>query len=637
MVAHPVARVAVALSLLVAGCVPGQHAHDHEPDGPEPIGEAVLAATVAEAADAGCSTSSVKGLSLQIIAQAACIIPGSFVEVPEGGNLTFTDPVLPYLEQPAKDALLAALADKPATAMQVNSMLRTVAQQYLLYRWYTLGQCGIGLAAKPGSSNHETGLALDIQQYDTWKSTLAAHGFAWYGADDPVHFDYEGPGAVDYKGTDVLAFQVLWNKNHPEDLIDEDGAYGPQTEARLTQSPAEGFPIGPDCVAPGPGPDIHPALSFEDAEDDFTDGASAGRADMFVGDIHAATLLLTNKGASPAQNVDIGIEAPGPHLTVLDYHVETDFGHPGTFEENDANNHPDNPAHGSDLGPSFFLTLNAFAKGETKRVTLTVRADLYSIEKDAAPEVRFWVRDIPGAYHQEAFGGPADNIDASQTFGGGVLQLSAPADVHSHTQWLWDTDRREGWSPTDTAQLALHPDEGHLSLTGGGAGAWAQSPPLSLSAEAFPFIEITGRLPGGGEAFLYFATSTSPELNTTNRIPLSLPAGETFTTSVLDATENPAWTGTLTRVALGAEGATSFDIGSLRLAGEPPDEGSGGAGGSGAGGNGGEGGGGAEDSSGQVDCTCSLPGSPAGDDPVAPAALALALLGLGRLTRRRPR
>ena len=24
-----------------------------------------------------------------------------------GGNLTFTDPVLPYLEQPAKDALLA--------------------------------------------------------------------------------------------------------------------------------------------------------------------------------------------------------------------------------------------------------------------------------------------------------------------------------------------------------------------------------------------------------------------------------------------------------------------------------------------------------------------------------------------------
>jgi hypothetical protein len=36
-------------------------------------------------------------------------------------------------------------------------MLRTVAQQYLLYTWYQNGQCGIGLAAKLGNSNHETG------------------------------------------------------------------------------------------------------------------------------------------------------------------------------------------------------------------------------------------------------------------------------------------------------------------------------------------------------------------------------------------------------------------------------------------------------------------------------------------------
>ena len=62
-----------------------------------------------------------------------------------------------------------------------------------------------------------------------------------------MHFDYTGPGAVDYRGVDVLAFQQLWNLNHPEAPIDEDGDYGPQTESRLKKSPAKGFAVGPIC------------------------------------------------------------------------------------------------------------------------------------------------------------------------------------------------------------------------------------------------------------------------------------------------------------------------------------------------------------------------------------------------------
>ena len=38
------------------------------------------------------------------------------------------------------------------TKMTINSMLRTVAQQYLLYHWYQAGQCSISLAATPGTS-----------------------------------------------------------------------------------------------------------------------------------------------------------------------------------------------------------------------------------------------------------------------------------------------------------------------------------------------------------------------------------------------------------------------------------------------------------------------------------------------------
>ncbi|MEO7330894.1 MAG: M15 family metallopeptidase, partial [Minicystis sp.] len=141
----------------------------------------------------------------------------------------------------------AALKAAPGKHMSVNSMLRTVAQQYMLYRWYQLGRCDIGLAAKPGNSNHETGLAMDINPASTWRGSLENHGFKWFGSGDPVHFDYVGSGAVSHKGLDVRAFQRLWNHAHPGDKIAVDGDWGPQTESRMKQSPADGFASGPTC------------------------------------------------------------------------------------------------------------------------------------------------------------------------------------------------------------------------------------------------------------------------------------------------------------------------------------------------------------------------------------------------------
>jgi hypothetical protein len=70
---------------------------------------------------------------------------------------------------------------------------------------------------------------------------MESHGFTWLGSSDPVHFDHTAGGTVDLSGYSVQAFQQLWNLNHPEDPISTDGAYGPQTEARLKLSPAEGF------------------------------------------------------------------------------------------------------------------------------------------------------------------------------------------------------------------------------------------------------------------------------------------------------------------------------------------------------------------------------------------------------------
>jgi hypothetical protein len=127
-------------------------------------------------------------------------------------------------------------------------MLRSVVAQYLLYYWFQRGMCGIGDAATPGSSNHESGLALDVSNYSSWTTALEAHDFTWYGAGDEVHFTYTGAGAVDLRSDSVLAFQKLWNYNHPGDLIAEDGDYGPQTGARIGQSPQDGFAAVPPCA-----------------------------------------------------------------------------------------------------------------------------------------------------------------------------------------------------------------------------------------------------------------------------------------------------------------------------------------------------------------------------------------------------
>ncbi len=247
------------------------------------------ATTVEQAVASSCTTTSVKGLATQVVAMMNCLHEGAMAEVYDGGNLTFGAAVFPYLQAPARDALYAALADKPSSTLSINSMFRTVVQQYLLYRWYQAGTCGIGLAAKPGSSNHETGLALDTSDYVVWKSTLQAHAFAWLGSSDAVHFDYVGSGIVDLGGEDVRAFQTLWNQNHPEDLIDEDGLYGPQTAARIQASPADGFPGAVVCPGGGPvdPPDAGPApdLSEPDAGPVDPGPVDAGPADVGPADV----------------------------------------------------------------------------------------------------------------------------------------------------------------------------------------------------------------------------------------------------------------------------------------------------------------------------------------------------------------
>ncbi|MBS2013664.1 MAG: M15 family metallopeptidase [Deltaproteobacteria bacterium] len=253
------ALVALTSLALSAAACSGDHegeakVADHHDDGvDENVGSSASALTandsVATAVNQSCSTTAVKGLATQLVEEIQCLRPGTFSRIDKTAGLSLGAAVFPFLQTSAATALVAAQKARGVT-MSINSGLRTLPQQYLLYRWYQTGRCGIGLAARPGTSNHESAVAIDINDNAGWRSALQGKSFRWLGASDPVHYDFIGGGTVDLRGLSVRAFQRLWNRNNPTDKLAEDGSYGPATELRLSRSPVGGFAKGADCSKP---------------------------------------------------------------------------------------------------------------------------------------------------------------------------------------------------------------------------------------------------------------------------------------------------------------------------------------------------------------------------------------------------
>ena len=230
----------LGLGLVASGCLASE-------GGPE-TSEVQSASTVGGYVGSSCTTAVVIGLSKQVADEIACEHPNNAL-VPFTASATLqitSNAVLPYLETDAKNDLVKASL---SATLQVNSAFRTVVQQYLLYQWYQQGRCGIAIAATPGTSNHESGRAVDLANYSSVITLMSNHGWAHDVPGDDVHFDHNASG--DIRGEDVKAFQVLWNRNHPADQIATDGSYGPQTASRVSQAPATGFAIGPSCNTGG--------------------------------------------------------------------------------------------------------------------------------------------------------------------------------------------------------------------------------------------------------------------------------------------------------------------------------------------------------------------------------------------------
>jgi hypothetical protein len=197
-----------------------------------------------------CSTVTVRPLAEELITELNCTNSGTIRRIPHDSHIALGSAAFPFDQAAPAKSLPHVVDSRPGHTLVVASALRTLPQQYLLYHWFEDHRCGIKLAAKPGTSNHERGTALDISDEAGWKAAMNAHHWRWFGSLDPVHFDYVGGGTVSLSGRSVKAFQRLWNLNHPGDMISVDGVFGNGTSARLRKSPAHGFAIYSSCGGP---------------------------------------------------------------------------------------------------------------------------------------------------------------------------------------------------------------------------------------------------------------------------------------------------------------------------------------------------------------------------------------------------
>ena len=190
-------------------------------------------------APSAASTAIANGLSQQLIYQLQLMLPNAFASFDEL-DVDLSDTAFPYVQAAAKQALQRAIQDR-GIKLLVNSCYRTIAQQMLLYNDRFNNPNPV---APPGASNHQTGLAIDIEDPRGWEPYLMKYGWNHLPG-DPPHFDYVGGGTTDIRGKSILALQQLWNKNNPNNKIDEDEGFGPQTEGALNRSPAHGFAKAP--------------------------------------------------------------------------------------------------------------------------------------------------------------------------------------------------------------------------------------------------------------------------------------------------------------------------------------------------------------------------------------------------------
>ncbi len=187
-----------------------------------------------------CSTDALGPISRQVASQLMKTInAGALVDISASVE-TVGPTTLAFLQRAAAAALASAVSEFGRKPKLVHA-LRVLPQQYAVSFWYQHHTCGIPLAAAPGTSPHERGIAIDLNDWQDWIPVLRRHNWIWRGQADKPHFNFHGPSDPDFAHYGIRAFQELWNQNNAGDQIVADGQIGPQTIEKLQLAPITGW------------------------------------------------------------------------------------------------------------------------------------------------------------------------------------------------------------------------------------------------------------------------------------------------------------------------------------------------------------------------------------------------------------
>ena len=213
--------------------------------------------------------------------------------------------------------------------------------------------------------------------------------------------------------------------------------------AGVVNHPSDGSPrvvanhLGVFAKGSGPAPHCsgHPELTIASsietiagqARDLCKEGTSEGIFDWSAGQKSTVQIDVKNNGLVVAKNVSVGLWAEAPHVEITHWNIYSNWNNNGKFALNDTDamqtiGH-DNP------GSSFSLELFALSPGETKRVTLEVKALAFSVGLADHPDIRAWVSHVDDYYEKTDFWAKPNNVNGYQTQNGGDLRTYVQTDV----------------------------------------------------------------------------------------------------------------------------------------------------------------------------------------------------------------
>jgi hypothetical protein len=285
--------------------------------------------------------------------------------------------------------VMAKAAAAKGVNLKVVSGFRTMAEQTYFYNCYINCNCNnCNLAAKPGYSNHQSGHALDLNTSAagvlTWLNNHAAsYGFKRTVPSESWHWEWWGGGPGGGPCVDVPQFPVLTIKAA--------------------------------------------AVTIEGQERDFCQAeGSKGIFDLWSQQSVEINVDVKNEGTAVGRNVDVALWIEEPYLKAIGWTILSNWKSSG-FVVNDTDGMQ--KVSRDEPGQSFKLWLASISPGETKRVTVKLRANGFSVGAADHPDLRAWVAHIDDYYEKTGWDAKPKNVDSRQKQNGGDLRDFVQTDV----------------------------------------------------------------------------------------------------------------------------------------------------------------------------------------------------------------